>query len=87
MRKIVLFLLGVIGLYAIQPGVYRCYTMWGPVDIYLKPTGRAIVEGSRGFWQDYDDEALVIHKNWVLERVKPGVFKFRGATCKLIKKY
>ena len=71
--------------YAIESGTYLCATPFGGVEVFLKDNGRAKVEFSKGFWQDYGDEALVIKKNWSLEDKGNGKYTFRGYNCKKTK--
>ena len=51
----------------------------------LKKSGRAKAGATKGFWEDYDDEALVIQKNWILEDKGNGIYTFRGTKCKKVK--
>jgi hypothetical protein len=80
-----IFVLYANNVFAIESGTYRCQTAFGPVDVVLKGSGRAIAGHTRGFWKNYGDEALVVNNNWILEDKSKGIFTFRGAKCKKIK--
>lgn len=72
-------------IFAIESGTYRCQTPFGATDVVLKKSGRAKAGATKGFWEDYDDEALVIQKNWILEDKGNGIYTFRGTKCKKVK--
>jgi len=66
-----------LNLYAIESGTYRCISAMGlPYKIVLKDSGRAIVDGKRGNWENYGNEALVIREDWILEDRGNGKFIF-----------
>jgi hypothetical protein len=46
-----IFVLYANNVFAIESGTYRCQTAFGPVDVVLKGSGRAIAGHTRGFWK------------------------------------
>lgn len=58
--------------YAIESGAYQC----GLTNILLKDSGRAKVDNERGYWRNYGDEAVIIHKNWTFDDEGNGDFIF-----------
>ena len=81
MNKIILslsFLLLATASYAFESGTYKCKIAGVDVNILLKANGKAKYSSQwvneRGFWNDEDDAALVIKKDWIIEQKADGKF-------------